>query len=302
MTRPKVVQRILGILLSLILRFGSSHVTGYTVGSKLLIVSFDGFRWDYLSRTDTPFFDWIKKTGVTARYGIKNAFVTKTLPNHFTLVTGLWEESHGIVGNEMWDDRLNETFSAWNDTQEAESRWYDVGAQPVWVANQIQKKGLTGCMMWVGCQAPIQGVLPTYHIPYNGKVTNESRIDTVVEWLAGQHAREVNLALLYFEQPDAFGHIYGPDSPQVTEMIKGLDKVVGYLLEQLQKKDLLKSTNIIITSDHGFAATPKDLVINLDNYADPQSYRVIQLTPVATILPNEGKTPTIQMTVLFQNV
>ncbi|KAL8577327.1 hypothetical protein ACOMHN_048381 [Nucella lapillus] len=255
--------------------------------SKVIIVSFDGFRWDYLSRTHTPNFDRIIRNGVQARYGLKNAFQTKTFPNHFTLVTGLYEESHGIVGNIMFDPVLNETFTISNTSQVAASRWFDVGAEPIWVTNQIQKKkGRTGCMQWVGCEAPIKGVVPTHHVPYDPHMSNETSIDKIIEWFKGTYP--VNLGLIYYNEPDSTGHQFGPNSPELTAMIGALDKVVGYLLAKLQAADLLESTNLILTSDHGFAATGPDQIVNLDNYISPDSYRILSSNPVAAILPNKG--------------
>ena len=254
---------------------------------KLIIVSFDGFRWDYLSRTNTPNFDRIVHKGVRARYGLKNAFITNTLPNHFTLATGLYEESHGIVGNVMYDPVLKETFDLGNRSQVASSRWFDVGAEPIWVTNQLQKKnGRSGCMQWIGCEALIKGVAPSRHVPYIADMKNETRIDETVGWFTGPYP--VNLGLIYFQEPDETAHDFGPDSPQVTAMIGGLDKVVGYLLDRLEATDLLEHTNLIITSDHGFAATGPDRVVNLDNYITPDSYRIFSDTPVAAVLPNDG--------------
>ena len=255
---------------------------------KLIIVSFDGFRWDYLSRTNTPNFDRIIRHGVQARYGMKNAFITKTLPNHYTLATGLYEESHGIVGNTMFDPVLNETFNVRNRTQVSSPRWFDVGAEPIWVTNQLQtKNGRSGCMQWVGCEAPIKGVTPTHHVPYIADMLNETRIDDAIAWFKGPFP--VNLGLIYFQEPDGTGHKYGPDSPQVTAMIAGLDKVVGYLLDKLEENNLLEDMNLIITSDHGFAATGPDRLINLDDYIQPGTYRIFTSSPIATILPDDGK-------------
>ena len=254
---------------------------------KVLIVSFDGFRWDYLARTNTPNFDRIVRHGVQARYGMKNAFITNTLPNHFTLATGLHEESHGIVGNTMFDPVLKEAFSLENRTQMSSPRWFDVGAEPIWVTNQLQtKNGRSGCMQWVGCDAPIKGVAPTRHVPYTPEMSFETRIDNTIEWFKGPFP--INLGLIYFEEPDETGHTFGPDSPEVTAMIESVDRVVGYLLNKLEEKDLLEDMNLIITSDHGFTETGPDRVVNLDDYIQPSTYRIFSSTPVAAILPNDG--------------
>lgn len=275
---------------------GNDHTNGHGdaaekhENTKLLIISFDGFRWDYLKRTHTPNFDWVKDNGVTAKFGLKNAFPTVTFPNHITLVSGLWVESHGIVGNTMYDPLLKEEFYDLNKSQVAASRWFDVGSEPIWVTNQLQKQyGRSGCMMWVGCEAPIKGVTPTYHIPYDAAVSNFSKIDSLIKWFTSEYP--INLGLLYFDQPDDFAHTYGPDSPQVTAMIAGLDNVVGYLLQKLNDSHLLESTNLIITSDHGFTTVSKEWLVNLDDYISPDTYRnYAGAETFSAILPNsKGK-------------
>ncbi|KAK7107555.1 bis(5'-adenosyl)-triphosphatase enpp4-like [Littorina saxatilis] len=254
---------------------------------NVLIISFDGFRWDYLSRTSTPNFDVIMRKGVHASRGIKPAFITKTFPNHFTLVTGLYEESHGIVGNTIYDPELDEVFDVRNTSQESSSRWFDVGAEPIWVTNQLQNKdGRSGCMQWIGCEAHIKGMTPTRHTPFTANMKYETRIDNTLAWFKGSYP--TNLGLIYFQEPDGTAHAYGPDSDNVTKKIAYLDTLVGYLLRRLREEGLDKKTNVIITSDHGFAATGKDRLINLDAYIKVGTYRIFSSSPVASILPNKG--------------
>ncbi|KAK3774569.1 hypothetical protein RRG08_034999 [Elysia crispata] len=263
---------------------------------KLLLISFDGFRWNYLQRTETPNFDKFVKGGVSAKYGIKDAFVTKTFPNHFTLVTGLWEESHGIVNNEMYDPDLNETFSPSNTKAQTDPAWYSIGAEPIWVTNQLEKlEGRSGVIMWIGGGASIKWVNPSRFIPFNSSVQDHSKVDTIIEWFTDQYP--INLGLMYFMQPDYDGHMHGPESEEVTKRIAQLDEVVGYLLNQLEAKDLLKDMNIIITSDHGFSSTPRENAINLNDFVEPTSYTLEGLTPIANIWPHEGKLEEI-----FQNL
>ncbi|XP_005109194.1 ectonucleotide pyrophosphatase/phosphodiesterase family member 5 [Aplysia californica] len=265
-----------------------------TAGNPLLIVSFDGFRWNYLQRTATPNFDKFLLNGVHARYGLKNAFITKTFPNHFTLATGLWEESHGIVANTMYDPILNQSFTMRNATAQSDPAWFDAGGEPIWVTNQIQKTdGRSGVMMWVGGEAPVKWVLPSRHVRYDGSMKNFSKVDTVISWYLDKYP--INLGMMYFDQPDAYGHAFGPDSDEVTRMIGGLDEVVGYLLQRLEEVGLLGKINVILTSDHGFAETPKKNFINLDDYIDPETYEIASTSPVADIWPHEGKLEEIYM-------
>lgn len=261
---------------------------------RVLLISFDGFRWDYLSRSETkdhtPNFHRIMNDGVYAKRGVKNAFITKTFPNHYTIVTGLYEESHGIVGNIMYDPVLNETFNIYNVTQERSPKWFDNGGEPIWVTNQLQDTcncRKTGIVFWPGDSASVKGVLPYRYLLYDNSMKNKTRVDTMVKWFTDKYP--VNLGLLYFEEPDAYGHKFGPDSPQVNEMIIGLDGVVGYLLDELKMKGILDSTDIIITSDHGMASTPNTTVINLDDHISLNDYRIFSSNPIGNILPNPGK-------------
>ena len=262
------------------------HTNG--LSSKLLIISFDGFRWDYLQKTNTPNFDKFLRGGVHARLGLKNAFVTNTFPNHFTLVTGMWENIHGIINNEMYDPVLNETFAPWMKKALSDPAWFSVGAEPIWVTNQLQKpNGRSGVIMWVGADAPIKWVQPSRFIPFNESIKEYDKVDTLIKWFTDQYP--INLGLLYSMQPDEDGHVYGPDSTEVIDRIAQLDEVVGYLLDQLERHHLLEDLNIIITSDHGFSSTPKEKEINLDAFIDASSYMITGLSPVANIWPKEGK-------------
>lgn len=63
----------------------------------LLLVVFDGFRYDYLEKTATPNFDRLVNMGAKPA-GMTPAFATKTFPGHHTIATGLYQENHGIIG------------------------------------------------------------------------------------------------------------------------------------------------------------------------------------------------------------
>ncbi|BFZ09243.1 hypothetical protein BsWGS_12282 [Bradybaena similaris] len=256
----------------------------------LLIISYDGFRWDYLSRTPTPNFDRIIKNGVYARRGLMNVFATSTLTNHWSMVTGLYPESHGILDNHFFDPVINGTYiplyqnwSAVNDR-----RFYDTGVEPIWVTNQLQKEyGRSGSIMWWGAENVVKNTRPTHHMPYNLTIEHTYMIDTMVNWFTQESA--INLGLLYFSEPDHTAHKFGPDSDNVTQMIHRVDELTGYLFHQLSKNYLLDDMNIIITSDHGFASSSKEHLIHLDNFIEPSWYTMIHYSPVAAIMPKAGK-------------
>ena len=195
----------------------------------VLLISFDGFRYNYLSRTPTPNFDKLISTGVKAKW-LQDVFVSQTFPNHYTLATGLYEESHGIVANRFYDPKLKRRFNYLSSSDVTEAVWW--GGEPIWVTSELQGRN-AGVFFWVGSEAPIKGVRPTQWMPYSMNYPWRKRVDGVVDWLANKPYGEektinnITLALLYFPQPDHFGHIYGPESEEVTQMIGQCDNITG---------------------------------------------------------------------------
>ncbi|GAB1605422.1 bis(5'-adenosyl)-triphosphatase enpp4-like [Argonauta hians] len=257
---------------------------------NLLLVSFDGFRWDYLQRSNATLnnFKWFSENGVSARRGLQNAFITKTFPNHITLVTGMYEESHGVVGNVMFDPLYNETFYG-SEAQVEDPKWMDNGGEPIWVTNQKQNRDArSGSVYWVGSGASIKGFKPYRYLEFdNNRLLNfTKRIDTIIDWFTDP-LYPINLGLLYFEEPDKTGHKFGPDSPEIDRQLTSLNNHLGYLLRRLNQTGLLSKTNVILTSDHGMAFTPLNKTINLDSYITPSKYRIFEHNPIGNILPNE---------------
>nr|XP_020657161.1 ectonucleotide pyrophosphatase/phosphodiesterase family member 5 isoform X1 [Pogona vitticeps]XP_020657162.1 ectonucleotide pyrophosphatase/phosphodiesterase family member 5 isoform X1 [Pogona vitticeps]XP_020657163.1 ectonucleotide pyrophosphatase/phosphodiesterase family member 5 isoform X1 [Pogona vitticeps]XP_020657164.1 ectonucleotide pyrophosphatase/phosphodiesterase family member 5 isoform X1 [Pogona vitticeps]XP_020657165.1 ectonucleotide pyrophosphatase/phosphodiesterase family memb len=250
---------------------------------KVLLVSFDGFRWDYIYKFPTPNFQYIIKNGIHVEQ-VTNAFITKTFPNHYTMVTGLYAESHGVVANEMYDPVLNDSFSMNHMTIYNSKFWED--AYPIWITNQMQGHR-SGAAMWPGTDVKIHGVFPTHYMPYNESVTFQERVAKLIEWFRSKEP--INLGLLYWEQPDELGHILGPDNPLMEKVIRDVDDNLGYLVSELKRENLWDTLNVIITSDHGMAQNSRDRIIELDLYVDRELYRMIDHSPTVALLPEEGK-------------
>ncbi|XP_060947805.1 ectonucleotide pyrophosphatase/phosphodiesterase family member 5 [Limanda limanda] len=262
-----------------------SRGLGESNRSKLLLVSFDGFRWDYIDRVPTPNFHSIINQGVTVER-VENTYITKTFPNHYSLVTGLYTETHGIVANEMFDPVLNRSFSMETDSI-YESRWWEE-AVPLWVT--IQKAGgRSGAAMWPGSDVKIHGMFPSQFLHYNASVTFEARVERLIEWFSAPEEDAVDFGVLYWEEPDESGHLYGPQSPKMDGVIAGIDEKLGFLINELKKAGLFEKVNLIVTSDHGMTQLFTDNIIELDQYIHRDLYTWVDKSPVVGILPNEGK-------------
>lgn len=243
---------------------------------KLLLISFDGFRADYLTKTDTPNFDLLTKSGVAGE-GLIPVFPSKTFPNYYSIATGLYPENSGFVGNSMYDPEMGLSFSMGDREQVENPDWY--GGEPIW--NTVEKNGLNaGTMFWVGSEAPIQDIRPTFWKPYDGRMPNKARIDSVLKWMTLDDEKEIDFGTLYFSFVDSRGHRHGPDSDEVIEAIQEADQLIGYLIEELKSRELWGATNIIIVSDHGMAEVSRDRLIVLDDYIDPAEVEIISSSPV----------------------
>jgi len=254
--------------------------------NQVLLISFDGFRYDYLDFVDTPNFDSLVAEGVTSK-GLISVFPTKTFPNHYSIVTGLYPENTGLVGNTMYDPQFDQWYRLSDREAVEDPRWY--GGEPIW--NTAEKQGLrAGTMFWVGSEAPIQNMRPSYWKIYDESMVEEARIDTVVKWMSYPNERAVDFATLYFELVDAAGHDYGLQSDSLRAAIRKADQLLGYLKQRLKEAGAWDSTNIIIVSDHGMVDLSADKTIMLDSLIDMEDVERISWNPATMIQPKEGKT------------
>jgi predicted AlkP superfamily pyrophosphatase or phosphodiesterase len=240
-------------------RVGSEH-------PLLLLVSFDGFRWDYLNHHNLTNFNRLKIMGSHADY-IYNSFSTVTFPNHWTIVTGLYEESHGIVQNNIYDPVLNKTFSYTSpDSQTHEWFGQNPLAEPIWATNQRAGGNRLSVAEWVGANV-IFNSQHIINIPYNKSTPYKDLIDRFIHYFIAKD-QPVNFGALYFDEPDHTGHLYGPYSQEMKDKLQELDKELGYMLDQLETHGLFDRLNLIITSDHGMDTISSKTSIFLDSHID----------------------------------
>lgn len=277
--------KLLVILVFAGLLTGCRSNSSYSLPPKLLLVSFDGFRADYLQNYEFPHLQNFIKEGVLVEH-VNNVFITKTFPNHYSIVTGLYEESHGIVANSMYDVITKKHFSDFDDK---DPFWWNE-AVPIWVTNQLQENRSSAAAMWPGTDVPIHNITPSYFMNYSSSVSFKERLNNITMWLSNSNP-PVTFATLYWEEPDASGHKYGPeDKENMHRVLKGIDDLIGELVHKLKVLGLWESLNVIITSDHGMTQCSKDRLINLDLCIDHYKYILIDLSPVAAVLPKINRT------------
>ncbi|XP_077977897.1 ectonucleotide pyrophosphatase/phosphodiesterase family member 5-like isoform X2 [Glandiceps talaboti] len=255
-------------------------------GPLTLLISFDGFRWDYLQKTETPNFDQLIADGSFVPDGILSSFITKTFPNHFTIATGMWEESHGVVANQMYDPKLKAYFIIGGENS-TDSKWWDNGAEPIWVTNQLHG-GRSGVFIWPGGDSTIKDTLPYHYTNYSNTTPFKTRVDRIIDWFTSEKD-PINLGLLYFNEPDHTGHYVGPESEEIKTVIEMCDNITGYLIQRLKDVGLYDQMNLIITSDHGMTEIDKSRIIQLDEYINPELYDLADSTIVTALNPYDPK-------------
>ncbi len=264
--------RVLGLLAALALA-GCAEVSGpprpvaeARAGAPLILVSIDGFRWDYLNRGITPNLSALAAGGVRAERMLPS-FPSITFPNHYTLVTGLYPDRHGIVNNTFEDAHLAGVFHM-NSKDEA---WWDEGT-PIWVS--AERQGVrTATEFWPGSEAAIHGVRPSHWEPFNQAKSGDQRVDSLLGWLDAPAAARPQFLTLYFDIVDTAGHLHGPDSPEVNQAIAATDAAIGRLVAGLKARGL--DANLIVVADHGMAATAPERTIVLDDLVDASAVHVV---------------------------
>ena len=250
-----------------------------------VIISLDGFRWDYTQWYDTPFLDRMAQEGVEA--ALIPSYPSKTFPNHYTLATGLYPDHHGIIGNKFTNRATGKKFSLSNREVKHDARYY--GGEPIWLT--AQRQGLrTAVFYWPGSDVAVQGKYPDKYFNYDQepRLAFGQRIDGILKQLRRPEAKRPQLIMAYFEQPDHNGHVYGPQAKQTRIAVMEIDKLISNLYERIQKLPISDNVNFIVVSDHGMTLTMPEKHINARQYLKKEWYYDIEGDAPANVYAREG--------------
>jgi predicted AlkP superfamily pyrophosphatase or phosphodiesterase len=249
----------------------------------VIMISVDGMRHDYADLAPLPNVRRLMAEG--ARAPLVPVFPSKTFPNHYSIVTGLYADQHGVVGNTMYDAELDAWFRMSDRQAVADGRWW--GGEPIWVT--AERRGIrTAPLFWPGVEAEIGGVRPTYWLPFDDRMPDRRRVAQVLEWLDLRAEERPRFVTLYFSRVDVAGHTHGPESPEVVEALVEVDRMIGELFAGLAQRGMLAETAILLVSDHGHAARSPDRVIVLDDLLPEGLAEVVDWSPVLQLRPRPG--------------
>ncbi len=266
------------IWLVFLLSFAHSFSSPYVI-----LISFDGFRWDYLNRNLTPNINSFFDSGVKA-LSLMPCYPSSTFPNHLSIITGKYPQNHGIISNNFFNKHTGQKYSI-RDSSVTEPFWY-LG-EAFWETARRQAI-VTASFFWPGSEISLEYRRPNYYVPFNPKIPYIKRIDSVVSWLSLPYQKRPKFITLYFEETDNKGHNFGPNSEEVNKAIFLLDSLFGYFVQRLRQINFLDSVNIIIVSDHGMAEIEPRKVVKLWEIIDTTDFRIYSTGYIASIESNKG--------------
>ncbi|KAK9363778.1 alkaline-phosphatase-like protein [Lipomyces starkeyi] len=248
-------------------------------------ISLDGFRPDYLSPEFTPKM-WTLYTAEYSAPFMYPSFPSVTFPNHYTMVTGLYPSSHGIVSNSFWDPDLQEEFD-YHKPISLDRKWWK--GEPLWVT--ATKNGVKSAIhMWPGSEAPWGDEEPLVVDKFNQTETLDRKVQRVLGWLDQDIDSRPELIFCYVPTIDTLGHKYGTLGPEINDGLKQVDDMVGAILGGIDDRNISSVTNVVIVSDHGMASTSNDRLIFLDDLIDLESVEHTDGWPLFGLRPYEYNT------------
>ncbi|RKO98524.1 hypothetical protein CXG81DRAFT_28655 [Caulochytrium protostelioides] len=282
------------------------------VNGTVLLVSLDGFRASYLERGITPRLNRMRREGLAAPRGMQPAFPSMTFPNHWTLVTGLYPESHGIVANRFRDTAPpfnNASFVYKDATTTQDARWW--GGEPIW-RTAARGGARAAVCLWPGSNAPVGGAHADAWVPFSPTLAPADKI----QWALAQAvpslfpdgaplpletrdaagapvaahnatAPPARLLTLYFNDVDVAAHRHGTHANATNAAVAHLDGVVGALLDAFDAH--APHVNVVVVSDHGMADSSPDRLVSLAPWVDPADYTWTDNRPLFFLEPRRGR-------------
>jgi predicted AlkP superfamily pyrophosphatase or phosphodiesterase len=251
---------------------GGINAPGQTDKPYLVVVSLDGFRWDYPDLHSLPAIDRMIETGFRAER-LRPVFPTLTFPNHYSIATGLYPDRHGLVGNRFPVPELGAWYELSNRETVEDGRFYS--GEPIWVTAESQGM-VSAAYFFVGTEASIHGIAPTHWRSYSKRVSGDERVDQVLAWLAEPAEKRPHLLMLYFEDVDDHSHWAGVGSESANAAIGRVDGYLQRLLGGIEDLPHGDRVNILVVSDHGQAGyRPDREALVLDEHVDLKGIRIV---------------------------
>ena len=212
----------------------------------VILISADGFRYDYAKKFNAKNILKLAETGVSAKAMIPS-YPSITGPNHYTMISGLFPSHTGFVDNYFYDQKRNDFFGMSVQSKISDGSW--LGGIPLWSLAE-QQGTLAASLFWVASNSDAGGTRPTYYYQYHEKFPADQKINIVLNWLKLPEEKRPHLITFYFPEVDKNGHLYGTESREVRDAVGFVDETVGKLIQKVNELNL-PNVNFIFVSDHG---------------------------------------------------
>ena len=269
-----MILRLLIIALSLTASLWGAASTAQT----LVLVSIDGFRWDYL--------DWPQATNMRsiAAQGsrvtkLRTVYPSKTFPGHLSIATGLHPTQHGVIDNYFCRSDRSDCYSMGKGRKDPS--W--LAGIPLWTLVE-QQGGRASTFFWPESDAPFANRLPTDYRSFDGRVPHRERVQQAIEWLALPAEQRPDLVTLYFSVVDSASHSYGPAAPETLSAIIEVDRQIAVLWQAIESINTQQGAdiNLILVSDHGMSEVDPNLFIDTNTLPRPKGFKLVNGTTRVT--------------------
>ena len=249
-----------------------------STAQTLVLVSIDGFRWDYL--------DWPQATNMRsiAAQGsrvtkLRTVYPSKTFPGHLSIATGLHPTQHGVIDNYFCRSDRTDCYSMGKGRKDPS--W--LAGIPLWTLVE-QQGGRASTFFWPESDAPFANKLPTDYRAFDGRVPHRERVQQVVDWLSLPADQRPDLVTLYFSVVDSASHTYGPTAPATLSAIVEVDRQIAVLWQAIESLNLREGTdiNLMLVSDHGMSEVDPNLFIDINTLPRPKGFKRVNGTTRVT--------------------
>lgn len=282
------MKHIISLIFTLFFVLVGVHATDNVITKHdryVVIISLDGFRWDYNQWYNTPLLDLMARKGVES--GLIPCFPSKTFPNHYSIATGLVPDHHGIIHNTFYERETGGKFSLSNKETKMNPKYWH--GEPVWLT--AKRQGIkTAVFYWPGSDIAIQGEYPDIYHVYDKKprLTMEERLEGIMCELKKPEKERPHLIMAYSEEPDHNGHVYGPQHKETRKAVEHVDSLLYGLYNDMMKLAFADKIDFLVVSDHGMAIITPEQKIPVSKYLRKEWYTAIEGNMPALIYANEG--------------
>ncbi|HKI79898.1 MAG TPA: alkaline phosphatase family protein [Ignavibacteriaceae bacterium] len=273
------------LFLILVIIFGFGVESYAQTQPYIILISLDGFRWDYANRGITPNIEYMKEHGASA-ISLRPDFPSKTFPNHYSIVTGMYPENHGLIANSFINPFTHEKYKNSDPNSSTDGKWY-LG-EALW--ETAKRNGIkTASYFWPGSELKLDYRRPDYFEHYEQDRPYDKRIQGVIDWLQLPEKVRPHFVTLYFDTTDLAGHDFGPESQKINNAIMYADSALGKLFEKLHEINMFDKVNIILVSDHGMTSVSNKRVVNVEEILKNYKITYQENGPFMLIQPEKSK-------------